>query len=71
MYLCVCNAITEDSFKKVALKDGIIQAVIRTGAGNCCGSCIDRIEEIEEELSEIKILSHHKLNFEVLDKKLK
>lgn len=48
MYLCVCNAVTEDDFTK-ALTDGVGHAILVTGAGNCCGQCLDRIDEIEDK----------------------
>lgn len=56
MYLCICNAITEDEFTEILKEETMGQALLRTGAGNCCGQCIERIEEIDKELDSSKKL---------------
>ena len=54
MYLCVCNAVTYDEFRSIALTGTATDAEIITGAGSCCGQCIDDIDELHEKILEEK-----------------
>jgi bacterioferritin-associated ferredoxin len=48
MYICICNAVTEkallDKQKRSCLPvDDIIDVM---GVGTCCGTCLDKAEEL-------------------------
>jgi bacterioferritin-associated ferredoxin len=49
MYVCICNAITEEEIQK-HLPYGVPYAMLKTSAGTCCGLCIEYIERMEKEL---------------------
>jgi len=49
MYICVCNAITEDEIKQHLHHGDILSVIIQTGAATCCGLCLEEIEEINKK----------------------
>jgi bacterioferritin-associated ferredoxin len=46
MYLCICNAVSEDQLRKAYARTGCWkQAASECGAGENCGGCMESIEE--------------------------
>lgn len=48
MYVCVCNAVTEQRIRQAA-GDGVAtlsELTRRTGCAGCCGSCAEHAERI-------------------------
>lgn len=69
MYVCICNGVTDKTIKK-AFKDGYQteeEITMKTGAGNCCGSCVDMVNDIIEECSDDLSLMASKANDDLLD----
>ena len=56
MYICICNAITVKQLLKAQQSgchsiDDIIQEL---GVGDCCGSCLDKAEDLLIENAGVK-----------------
>ena len=51
MYVCVCNAVTENQVREALEEVGGSVAYLRTklGVGACCGSCVEVAEELINE----------------------
>ncbi|QOW22369.1 bacterioferritin-associated ferredoxin [Novilysobacter avium] len=51
MYVCICNGITDHEIRQAAEAgcDSMAELTMRTGAGSCCGSCVDMASEILDE----------------------
>ncbi|QOY63044.1 bacterioferritin-associated ferredoxin [Lysobacter sp. H21R4] len=51
MYVCICNGITDHDIRQAAEAgcDSMAELTMRTGAGSCCGSCVDMASELLEE----------------------
>ena len=51
MYVCICNGITDHEIRQAAEAgcDSMAELTMRTGAGSCCGSCVDMASELLEE----------------------
>lgn len=51
MYVCICNAITEDELRSAVAEgaSSLGELMRTTGAGTCCGSCTDEAERLLEE----------------------
>lgn len=52
MYICICNAVTDDEIREAAL-DGctsMSELGARTGAGTGCGSCVDSASQLLDEV---------------------
>ena len=50
MYVCICNGITDHQIREVAEAGcrTMAELTMRTGAGACCGSCIDMAQATRE-----------------------
>lgn len=48
MYVCICNGITDHDIRQAAEAgcDSMAELTMRTGAGACCGSCVDMASEL-------------------------
>lgn len=51
MYICVCNAITEEEIKEHLSQGGILEVITKTRAATTCGLCLEEIEQMEERLN--------------------
>lgn len=51
MFICVCNAITEDEIKEHLSQGGILEVISKTRAATTCGLCLEEIEKMEEQLN--------------------
>jgi len=51
VYVCICNGITDHEIRQAAEAgcDSMAELTMRTGAGSCCGSCVDMASEILDE----------------------
>ncbi|WP_222565775.1 bacterioferritin-associated ferredoxin [Novilysobacter antarcticus] len=51
MYVCICNGITDHDIRQAAEAgcDSMAELTMRTGAGSCCGSCVDMASELLDE----------------------
>lgn len=50
MIVCLCHGITEGQIKQCIEKgDSVLAVVKKTGAGSCCGSCVEVILELVGE----------------------
>ncbi|MGV8942235.1 MAG: (2Fe-2S)-binding protein [Lysobacter sp.] len=43
MYVCICNGVTDHDIRQAAEAGckSMAELTMRTGAGACCGSCVD------------------------------
>lgn len=50
MYVCLCNAVTETDIRNAATAGcaSMAELTMRTGAGACCGSCVDMAIDVLE-----------------------
>lgn len=48
MYVCICNGITDHDIRQAAEAgcDSMAELTMRTGAGACCGSCVDMASDL-------------------------
>ncbi|MEO6170486.1 MAG: bacterioferritin-associated ferredoxin [Lysobacter sp.] len=48
MYVCICNGITDNDIRQAAEAgcDSMAELTMRTGAGACCGSCVDMASDL-------------------------
>lgn len=52
MYICVCHGVTDTQIRETA-KAGcrsVSELTMRTGAGSCCGSCIEMASQLIDEV---------------------
>ncbi len=58
MYVCICNGITDHDIRQAAEAgcDSMAELTMRTGAGSCCGSCVDMASEILDESRAARVL---------------
>lgn len=58
MYVCICNGITDHDIRQAAEAgcDSMAELTMRTGAGSCCGSCVDMASELLEETRAARVL---------------
>lgn len=51
MYVCICNAVTDHDIRKAAEAGCTTLAglTMRTGAGACCGSCVESATQVLAE----------------------
>ena len=51
MYVCVCNAVTDQAIRDAAAAgvDTLCELTMRTGCGACCGSCVPYAAQLLEE----------------------
>lgn len=56
MYICICNAVSENQLREAYAKTGCWeQAAIECGAGQNCGTCIQDIENFFEREGVIEL----------------
>jgi len=48
VYVCICNGITDHDIRQAAEAgcDSMAELTMRTGAGACCGSCVDMASDL-------------------------
>jgi bacterioferritin-associated ferredoxin len=48
MYVCICNAVTDNMIRAAAAQGigSLAELRVATGCSGCCGSCADLAEEI-------------------------
>ncbi|KIQ96262.1 bacterioferritin-associated ferredoxin [Lysobacter sp. A03] len=58
MYVCICNGITDHDIRQAAEADcdSMAELTMRTGAGSCCGSCVDMASELLDETRAARVL---------------
>ncbi|HUH90971.1 MAG TPA: bacterioferritin-associated ferredoxin [Lysobacter sp.] len=51
MYVCICNGVTDHDIRQAAEAGckSMPELTMRTGAGSCCGSCVDMATGLLEE----------------------
>jgi Bacterioferritin-associated ferredoxin len=51
VYVCICNGVTDRHIREAAENgcSSITELTMRTGAGACCGSCLDMAAAILEQ----------------------
>lgn len=63
MYVCVCNAVSEQRIRDVVAEDGVTtfeQLSAKTGVSTCCGCCeMVARQVLEEALAETRGASWH------------
>lgn len=59
MYVCICNGITDHDIREAAEAgcSSLAELTMRTGAGSCCGSCVDMATSLLEETRSLRELS--------------
>lgn len=58
MYLCICNAVSEDQLRKAYARTGCWkQAASECGAGENCGGCLETIEDFFQDPKEQPVFS--------------
>ncbi len=58
MYICICNGVTDQDIRhaaEVGCKT-MAELTMRTGAGACCGSCVDMAVAVLEESRAVREL---------------
>ena len=52
MYVCICNGITDHQIREVAEAGcrTMAELTMRTGAGACCGSCVDMAQALLDDV---------------------
>lgn len=50
MYICVCNAITEDDIKTDLKENGLWHVLTNTKAASCCGICLEDIYKLNDDM---------------------
>lgn len=58
MYVCICNAVTEDDIRQAADAGcgSIAEMTMRTGAGANCGSCLELVAEMLDQSRAVRDL---------------
>ena len=56
MYVCLCHGVTEQQIREVAQAGcrSVSELTMRTGAGSCCGSCLDTAAALMDEAQAAK-----------------
>ena len=56
MYICICNAITDKQLLKAqqSSSHSIGEIIQQLGVGDCCGSCLDKAEDLLIENAGVK-----------------
>jgi bacterioferritin-associated ferredoxin len=51
VYVCICNGVTDHDIRQAAEAGckSMAELTMRTGAGSCCGSCVDMATSLLEE----------------------
>ena len=51
MYVCICNGVTDHEIRQAAEAGckTMAELTMRTGAGACCGSCVEAATELLEQ----------------------
>ncbi|MDH7453829.1 bacterioferritin-associated ferredoxin [Luteimonas composti] len=51
MYVCICNGITDQDIRRAAEAGcgSMSELTMRTGAGACCGTCVETASALLEE----------------------
>jgi bacterioferritin-associated ferredoxin len=51
VYVCICNGITDHDIRRAAEAgcSSVAELTMRTGAGACCGTCIDTAAAVLED----------------------
>ena len=59
MYVCICNGITDHQIREVAEAGcrTVAELTMRTGAGACCGSCVDMAQSLLDEVQAARDLA--------------
>ncbi|MGY0558659.1 MULTISPECIES: bacterioferritin-associated ferredoxin [unclassified Lysobacter] len=58
MYVCICNGITDHDIREAAQAgcSSLAELTMRTGAGACCGSCVEMATSLLEEAHAVREL---------------
>jgi bacterioferritin-associated ferredoxin len=48
MYICICNAVTDKQLLEAQQNSNhsVDQVIKQLGVGSCCGSCLDKAEDL-------------------------
>ncbi|MDG6348041.1 (2Fe-2S)-binding protein [Luteimonas sp. 8-5] len=59
MYVCICNGITDHQIREVAEAGcrTVAELTMRTGAGACCGSCVEMAQGLLDEVQAARDLA--------------
>lgn len=59
MYVCICNGITDHQIREVAEAGcrTVAELTMRTGAGACCGSCVEMAQDLLDEVQAARDLA--------------
>ena len=51
MYVCICNGITDHDIRQAAEAgcESMAELTMRTGAGSCCGSCVEMASDLLDQ----------------------
>ncbi|KAF1712610.1 bacterioferritin [Pseudoxanthomonas kalamensis DSM 18571] len=64
MYVCVCNGVTDRQIREAAAGGcrSVAELTMRTGAGACCGTCLDLAASLLDEVAGARDLGLPLLN---------
>jgi bacterioferritin-associated ferredoxin len=59
VYVCICNGITDHQIREVAEAGcrTVAELTMRTGAGACCGSCVEMAQGLLDEVQAARDLA--------------